>query len=406
MLDLLLVMTLGFAGSFGHCVGMCGPLAASFALAQGETHHWRQPLAFHILLNLGRILSYGIIGAAIGALSSVLVAGGELAGIDSVLRRSISLLMGGLLIWLGIRQIRPQWLPKLPLLHPLAKLELHARLNRAMIGLAHYPHWWTPALLGMVWGLIPCGFLYAAQIKAAATGNVWLGGATMLFFGLGTMPTLLGVGLSTAILSDNRRSQLFQLGGWLMLLIGVSTVLRTGEMQDYSSHVALFCLILALLARPIYPLWSAPLHFRRGLGVGAFVLSIMHVMYVLDHSFQWSTAVIPFMLPLHQAGLWIGITALGLLVPLAITSTDWMMHQLGQRWRRLHLLSIPALVLAGGHAILIGSDYLGGLEWTETNQLRTGVLAILILLVLLLRCRWVWVLFSVEKFYGSPSPTK
>lgn len=404
MLDLLLVMALGFAGSFGHCVGMCGPLAASFALTSGESRSWQQQLTFHVLLNLGRILSYGIIGATIGALSSVLVAGGELAGIDSLLRRSIALFMGGLLIWLGIRQIRPGWLPNLPLLHPLLKVGLHERFNRAMIGLAHHPHWWTPAVLGMVWGLIPCGFLYAAQIKAAATGNLWLGSATMLCFGLGTMPTLLGVGLSTAVLSQDQHSQLFRMGGWLMLIIGLLTILRTGEMQDYSSHAALLLLMAALLARPIHPLWSAPLHYRRLLGVGAFVLSLMHVLRVLDHSFQWSLAAIPFMLPLHQAGLWAGFVALVLLTPLATTSTNGMMHRLGPHWRRLHLLSVPALLLAGGHTVMMGSYYLGGLEWTGVHVGRTIAIATLIFLVLLLRCRWVWALFSLEKFYGASSP--
>ncbi len=404
MLDLLLVMALGFAGSFGHCVGMCGPLAASFALTSGESRSWQQQLTFHVLLNLGRILSYGIIGAAIGALSSVLVAGGELAGIDSLLRRSIALFMGGLLIWLGIRQIRPGWLPNLPLLHPLLKVGLHERFNRAMIGLAHHPHWWTPAVLGMVWGLIPCGFLYAAQIKAAVTGDLWLGSATMLCFGLGTMPTLLGVGLSTAVLSQDQRSQRFRMGGWLMLIIGLLTILRTGEMQNYSSHAALLLLMAALLARPIHPLWSAPLHYRRLLGVGAFVLSLMHVLRVLDHSFQWSLAAIPFMLPLHQAGLWAGVAALVLLTPLATTSTNGMMHRLGPYWRRLHLLSVPALLLAGGHTVMMGSHYLGGLEWTGVHVGRTIAIATLILLVLLLRCRWVWALFSLEKFYGASSP--
>ncbi|KAI9131661.1 sulfite exporter TauE/SafE family protein [Acaryochloris sp. CCMEE 5410] len=406
MLDLLLVTALGFVGSFGHCVGMCGPLAASFALTSGESRTWRQQLTFHVLLNLGRTLSYGLIGAAIGALSSVLVAGGELAGIDSVLRRSIALLMGGLLIWLGIRQIRPGWLPKLPLPHPLLKLGLHERFNRAMTGLAHQPHWWTPALLGMIWGLIPCGFLYAAQIKAAATGNWLFGSATMLCFGLGTMPTLLGVGFSTAILGQDRRSQLFQLGGWLMLIIGVLTVLRTGEMQDYSSHTALLLLMLALLARPIQPLWSAPLHYRRLFGVGAFVLSLIHVLRVLDHSFQWSLTAIPFMLPLHQAGLWAGVVALALLIPLATTSTNGMVQRLGPHWRRLHLLSIPALLLAGSHTVMIGSHYLGGLEWTGVHLGRTVAIATAILLVLLIRCRWVWALFSLEKFYGASSPLR
>ena len=33
LLELLLLTTLGFFGSFGHCVGMCGPLTASFSLS-------------------------------------------------------------------------------------------------------------------------------------------------------------------------------------------------------------------------------------------------------------------------------------------------------------------------------------------------------------------------------------
>ncbi|NJM66529.1 MAG: sulfite exporter TauE/SafE family protein [Acaryochloris sp. RU_4_1] len=408
MVDLLLVMALGFVGSFGHCVGMCGPLAASFALAQSSDQpvHWQKQLHFHVLLNLGRILSYGLIGAALGALSSVLVAGGELAGIDSALRRGIALFMGCLLMGLGLRQIRPQWLPQLPFLHPLLTQGLHIRLNRAMIGLTDHPRWWTPAVLGMVWGLIPCGFLYAAQIKAAATGDVWLGGATLLFFGLGTLPTLLVVGLSTAILSKDRRAQLFQMGGWLMVIIGLLTLLRTGDMTDYSSHVALLSLILALVARPLSTLSPVLLHYRRLLGVGAFILSLMHVLYVFDHSLQWSGAAIPFMLPLHQVGLWIGGVAFVLLMLLAATSSNWMMQVLGQQWRRLHLLSLPALLLAGIHTGMMGSHYLGGLEWTQVHYLRTGAIALLILLVFLLRCRWVWALLSVEKLYGASASSK
>ncbi|MBF2067598.1 MAG: sulfite exporter TauE/SafE family protein [Calothrix sp. C42_A2020_038] len=59
MLDFWLIFTLGFLGSFGHCVGMCGPLSAAFSLSQTQnTSNWRLQLQFHILLNLGRIVSY------------------------------------------------------------------------------------------------------------------------------------------------------------------------------------------------------------------------------------------------------------------------------------------------------------------------------------------------------------
>ena len=99
MLDLLLLTALGFVGSFGHCVGMCGPLTVVFSLSRSTTpNRWHQQLYFHGLLNLGRILSYALIGAGIGALGSVLVAGGQFAGLGSLLRRGMALLTGGLLI--------------------------------------------------------------------------------------------------------------------------------------------------------------------------------------------------------------------------------------------------------------------------------------------------------------------
>jgi sulfite exporter TauE/SafE len=111
MLDLLLIMTLGFLGSFGHCLGMCGPLAAAFSLSrkQEAPTKWQEQLSFHILLNLGRLISYALIGAAIGALGSILIAGGYIAGSGSGLRRAIALLTGSMLIWFGILQIQPNF---------------------------------------------------------------------------------------------------------------------------------------------------------------------------------------------------------------------------------------------------------------------------------------------------------
>ena len=189
MLDLLLIVILGFIGSFGHCAGMCGPLTVAFSLSSSR----KDKLAtfrFHLLLNLGRITAYAVVGAAIGGLGSVLIAGGQMAGTGSEFRRAIALLTGTMLIWFGLVQIKPDWLPRLPLLHPIS----HDRVGQAMNQLSAQKHWWVPVALGLLWGLIPCGFLYAAQIKAAETGNPVLGATTMFAFGLGTLPTMLGVG--------------------------------------------------------------------------------------------------------------------------------------------------------------------------------------------------------------------
>ncbi len=404
MLDLLLIVTLGFLGSFGHCVGMCSPLTVAFSLShQQETPKWQQQLYFHTLLNLGRIISYVLVGAGIGALGSVLVASGQMAGIGSELRRSMAILTGVMLIWFGLGQLKPDFLPRLPIVHPLTGGGLHKRLSAGMVKLSLQSRWWTPAGLGLVWGLIPCGFLYAAQIKAAESGNLWRGAATMLAFGLGTLPTMLGVGVSTSLVSSDRRSQLFRLGGWITITIGITTLLRTGDtMVDYTGHGALLCLMLALIARPISRLWSSPLKYRRALGVGAFVLALAHTAHMMDHTLNWNYDAIAFMLPMHQWGMVAGFLAVVLMMPAALTSFDRIQTYLGKRWRQIHLLGVPAVILTAIHAALLGSHYLGAGEENSSNQLWTVLLGIAVLAVLLVRSPLFWSILSLGKYYVPP----
>jgi uncharacterized protein len=409
MLDFLLIITLGFLGSFGHCFGMCGPLTVAFSLShQQENCHWRQQLKFHILLNLGRMLSYALIGAAIGALGSVLLKSGQMAGIGSDLRRAMAIITGLMLIWFGLGQVKPDFLPRIPLLHPLLQGTLHDRLSAGMVKLSLQSRWWTPALLGMTWGLMPCGFLYAAQIKAAETGNLWKGAATMLAFGLGTLPTMLGVGVSTSLVSKDRRSQLFRLGGWVTLIIGAITLVRTGDtMVDYTGHAALICLIMALIARPISGFWASPLRYRRALGVGAFVLSVVHTAHMMEHTLQWNLAAFFFLPPEFQWSIAIGFVALILMTPAALTSFDSLQKSLGKHWRQIHLLGVPAFLLSAIHAAIIGSHYLGSsLQSTWGNKLAVVLLAIVTLAVLLMRSRFFWSILPLKRFYVPPTKSR
>jgi uncharacterized protein len=405
MVDLLLIFSVGFLGSFGHCAGMCSPLTVAFSLStqnQLPGSQW-QAWRFHGLLNLGRILSYALVGAGMGGLGSVLVAGGQLASIDSDVRRAIAIFTGLFMIGFGIQQIAPGLLPSLPGLPKLVQGKWHDRLSRGMVTLSLRSRWWTPAFLGMLWGLIPCGFLYAAQIKAAETSTALGGAATMLMFGLGTMPVMVGLGVSAASLSRDRRSQLYRLAGWVTVAIGVLLLLRTSDMVDFTGHGALACLMLALVARPISRIWAFPLRYRRALGVSAFILSVIHMFHMLDHSFNWQVRSLEFMLPLHQIGMATGLTGLVLMAPAALTSFNWMEKALGNHWRHLHLLAVPALILCTVHTVLVGSRYLGNLEWSLTHCLLSWGLASLTLGILLLRSPWAWAVFSRQDSYVPPS---
>lgn len=92
------------------------------------------------------------------------------------------------------------------------------------------------------------------------------------------------------------------------------------------------------------------------------------------------------------------------MLPAVLTSFDRAQRVLGKRWRQLHLLGVPAFLLAALHTVLIGSHYLGQLQGTGGNQLRAVAIGVIVLAVLCVRSRWVWSLFSLGKFYASPNP--
>jgi uncharacterized protein len=202
------------------------------------------------------------------------------------------------------------------------------------------------------------------------------------------------------LMSADRRGQLFRMGGWVMLAIGVLMLLRTGEMVDYTGHAALVMLMLALVARPLGQLIPWLLRYRRGMGVGAFGLAVAHTAHMLDHAFAWRLDAIAFLLPLQQVGMGAGGLAMGCLLLPALTSCDRWMRQ--KWWRWVHWLAVPALVLGAVHTILMGSRYLGNLEWTMANQLHAGILLGVTLGVFLVRSRFIWAILSVEQYYGSP----
>ena len=196
------------------------------------------------------------------------------------------------------------------------------------------------------------------------------------------------------------RQPLFAYGDWLSLVLGVMILSQTMGMSHYVEHTALFLLMLALAARPICAWWDWPFKHRRLIGLGAFILSVVHTGHKLAHSLNWNLEAIAFMIPQHRVGIVAGILSLCFLFPAAITSFQYFKRTLGNRWRKIHLLSVPALTFAILHAVLIGSHYMATFEIEAINHVRTWAIIGAGSLVLLLRSNIIQSIFrfnSVSK---------
>jgi sulfite exporter TauE/SafE len=93
----------------------------------------------------------------------------------------------------------------------------------------------------MIWGWLPCGLVYAALALAAATGDVKVSALTMLFFGLGTLPAVMGVGIMTGVLTKLSRMQRFKqaIGLFMIVLALLAAMPWLNPMALTSSHSTL-----------------------------------------------------------------------------------------------------------------------------------------------------------------------
>jgi hypothetical protein len=169
--------TIGLFGSL-HCAGMCGPIAV--AAGGGK----RQLLGNALSYNLGRTVTYSLLGMLIGLIGKGLF----LAGFQKYL--SIAAGIGLLAIAVFSINVETELL-SIPSLNRLI-----FRL-KANLGIFLKQHGGNAAfMVGLLNGLLPCGLVYMAMVGAVSTGGVFPAMGYMALFGLGTVPMLLVTGLA------------------------------------------------------------------------------------------------------------------------------------------------------------------------------------------------------------------
>jgi sulfite exporter TauE/SafE len=196
------------AGLLGgvHCAGMCGGIVGSLAAAS------RGPaLARQLAFNGGRIASYSLAGAAVGALGDL----GRYAGPALMVQTAMFAVANMLMILLGLyiagwggavlqleRAGGLAWRHIQPYARRLMPMDTTARAFAA----------------GMAWGWVPCGLVYTLLVMALASGSATHGAAVMAAFGLGTLPTLLAAGLAAQRLFLLRRLPWVRRGAGLVVI--------------------------------------------------------------------------------------------------------------------------------------------------------------------------------------------
>lgn len=187
-MDLPIAIALGLLGSL-HCAAMCGPLMLALPVADGRPGFF---LAGRIAYQGGRVFTYCALGVAAGLAGRTV----SLAGAQ----RWLSIALGVLILsgFFASRKISAS----------ASVVKLVGRLKIAMAAQLRSRTFRSLILLGALNGLLPCGLVYVALAGALAQPQLFSSVAFMALFGLGTMPTMLAIGLSGRVFPVGWRMKL------------------------------------------------------------------------------------------------------------------------------------------------------------------------------------------------------
>jgi sulfite exporter TauE/SafE len=206
----------GLVGGAGHCVGMCGPLVAGYAVLLRDRSATLPHLAFH----LGRVTTYGVAGGIVGATGSFVRVAAWVAPFQSYLLAATGVLIALMGLSVG------GWIPG------ASRIEGSLPFQGAVAGVARRaaeaggPGAAFP--LGMATGLLPCGMVYTALLSAARTGmeggspadGFVRGFLAMAAFGAGTFPALFLFGKAVAAAGPRLRGTLAKAAAALLVVAG------------------------------------------------------------------------------------------------------------------------------------------------------------------------------------------
>ncbi|MGN0341647.1 MAG: sulfite exporter TauE/SafE family protein [Roseburia sp.] len=209
-----------------HCIAMCGGINLSQCIPKGEQVE-ESPGRLSVFLpallyNLGRVISYTVIGFLLGLIGMVI--GGESGtGVSTLLQGVLKIVAGILMVIMGINMLGIfPWLRRFTLRMPKAlaqKISKKTTVSR------------QPLIMGLLNGLMPCGPLQSMQIVALVSGNPFAGAFSMFLFSLGTVPLMLGLGSLVSALGKRFAQKITMAGSVLVVVLGLAMLSQGGSLS-------------------------------------------------------------------------------------------------------------------------------------------------------------------------------
>lgn len=205
-MEFLTAILLGLFGSF-HCIGMCGPLVLALPVSKSF-------LTKRLLHNFGRVFTYGFFGLVFGLVGSRL----NIAGLQQI----VSITLGGIIL---ISVVMPVNL-KNKFLQSTGLDFLLLKLKQGISKLYKSGSLKAVFGIGVLNGFLPCGLVYVAVTGAIVVGDALNSAIFMIFFGLGTIPSMIAVSFAGKMITLNFRDKLRRFIPALTLIIAILFILR------------------------------------------------------------------------------------------------------------------------------------------------------------------------------------
>ena len=200
-----------------HCIAMCGGINLSQCIPVADDDNGKTPenkiIIPALLYNMGRVISYSVIGFLLGGIG-MLLTGGDGTGIPLLLQGILKIIAGLFMVIVGINMLG--WIPVLRKLQIRFPQRLADKINKKRRRENR------PFFIGLLNGLMPCGPMQSMQIIALGSGNPVSGAAAMLMFSLGTVPLMLEFGSIVSALGKKYTKIVMRMGSILVVVLGLA----------------------------------------------------------------------------------------------------------------------------------------------------------------------------------------